>query len=179
MGFAAEWLLHQGFTSLFTGFSKRSRESRTLIFRCCQTCSPLGVQGVYSLGGNYRQGCRRKLFLLLRQAIAEAERQRSFRQKSGIQLQDSWVKFQISAHSFSASLPQLYPAEDRIINEATPWPIRGCCAVLSCCCCWAGALWGGARGMSHYSNQLQIFKICIFLALVYYARVYLIFFIFY
>ena len=72
----------------------------------------------------YRQGYRQKLFLLLRQAIAEAERQRSFRQKSGIQLQDSWVKFQISAHSFSASLPQLYPAEDRIINEATPWQIR-------------------------------------------------------
>ena len=38
---------------------------------------------------NYRQGCCQKLFLLLRQAIAEAEGQRRFRQKSGIQLQDS------------------------------------------------------------------------------------------
>ena len=67
---------------------------------------------------NTRQCIRQKLFLLLRQAIAEAERQ-----KSGIQLQDLWVKFQISAHSFSASLPQLY--EDRVINEATPWESSG------------------------------------------------------
>ena len=81
------------------------------------------------------QGRGQKLFLFLRQAIAKAERQISFRQKSGIQLQDLWVKFQISAHSFSASLPQLYPAEDRIINELTPWESGGCLfiGVSSCC----------------------------------------------